>query len=727
MEGLVQGVGFRPHVYRLAQELKLAGFVGNDARGVFMELEGRAEQVAEFQVRLRNSPPPASFIDQITERALSPKEESDFVILASRPGDAPEVWISPDLDCCEECLQEVLNPNERRYLYPFANCTHCGPRYTLVQSLPYDRARTTMSDFELCADCAEEYNNPEDRRFHAQPIACPACGPKLSADLDQLVQWLQNGEIIALKGVGGYHLVADAEKENTLRRLRHQKRRPAKPMAVMVANLTIARELAEVSESEAGLLVQRAKPIVLLRGRGKLPEAIAPGLSTLGVMLPYSPLHHLLFDRGSLRALVMTSGNLSGQPIASVREEASKQLDGLAERFVHHDRAIEIPCDDSVVREFRGGQIPIRRSRGFAPFPVKLPRSLKPSLAVGAQMKSTFCLGSGRRAYLSQHLGDLEHLETLEYFERVVKHLTRLYGIEPEYLCCDSHPDILSSRWAEQQGLPVVKVQHHHAHLAAALAEHGLELALGIILDGTGYGDDGTVWGGEILRGGYSSFERVAFLKPVPLAGGDIAVREPWRLALAHLWAADIPWDPRLACVQAAGEGLSLFRKQLEKSLNTIPTSSVGRLFDAVAALCGLKQEVAYEAEAAILLEHLADPGEGGAYRFGEPWDMGLLMAEIVHDLGRDLGPSRISMKFHRGLARHLASLAARHHQGLPVVLSGGVFQNTLLTELLLQQLEQRTMTAYIHRLVPPNDGGLSLGQLMVGAARMETGEKICA
>ena len=342
-------------------------------------------------------------------------------------------------------------------------------------------------------------------------------------------------------------------------------------------------------------------------------------------------------------------------------------------------------------------------------------------------MKSTFCLGSGRRAYLSQHLGDLEHLETLEYFERVVKHLTRLYGIEPEYLCCDSHPDILSSRWAEQQGLPVVKVQHHHAHLAAALAEHGLELALGIILDGTGYGDDGTVWGGEILRGGYSSFERVAFLKPVPLAGGDIAVREPWRLALAHLWAADIPWDPRLACVQAAGEGLSLFRKQLEKSLNTIPTSSVGRLFDAVAALCGLKQEVAYEAEAAILLEHLADPGEGGAYRFGEPWDMGLLMAEIVHDLGRDLGPSRISMKFHRGLARHLASLAARHHQGLPVVLSGGVFQNTLLTELLLQQLEQRTMTAYIHRLVPPNDGGLSLGQLMVGAARMETGEKICA
>jgi hydrogenase maturation protein HypF len=727
VEGLVQGVGFRPYVYRLAHELRLAGFVGNDAQGVFIEVEGPDYQLSEFHERLQHSPPPASSVDQIHRRPLQPKHDTEFVILSSREGGPPDVWVSPDLDCCEECLSEVLNPQDRRYLYPFANCTHCGPRYTLIQGLPYDRSRTTMASFSLCSDCAAEYEDPRDRRFHAQPIACGACGPQLSAGLQETVAALERGEIVALKGVGGYHLVADAEQAETVQRLREGKRRLAKPMAVMVADLDGAEEFAELSTSESELLLQPAKPIVLLQSRQKLPEALAPGLSTLGVMLPYSPLHHLLFRLGGFRALVMTSGNLSGQPIASTVDQARSQMDGLADRFVDHDRPIEIPCDDSVMREFRGAPLPIRRSRGFAPFPVKLPHPVAPSLAVGAQMKSTFCLGVGRKAYLSQHLGDLDRLETLDYFERVVKHLSDLYRVNPEYVCCDSHPDMLSSRWAEDQGLPVVKVQHHHAHLASALTEHGLESALGIILDGTGYGDDGTIWGGEILVGDFLSFERVAFLKPVPLAGGDKAVKEPWRMALSHLWSAGLPWAPELPCVQAAGHDLARFQKQLERGLNCVQTSSAGRLFDAVAALCGLTQLANYEAEAAIMLEHIADHREGGSYRFGEPWDAGPMMSAVLEDLEQGVEPTRISMKFHRGLAEHLVALATRHHNGLPVVLSGGVFQNILLTELMMQEFEKQKMNVYTHRRIPPNDGGVSLGQLMVGAARTEAGGATCA
>jgi len=722
VEGLVQGVGFRPYVYRLARELNLTGFVGNDSRGVFIEVEGPAERVAEFHRNLMEEPPPAAVIDRVMQKGMPLQQGENFVILESRATHRPKVWVSPDLHCCEQCLEEVLDPANRRYLYPFTNCTHCGPRYTLITGLPYDRPLTTMAEFEMCADCRREYEDPMDRRFHAQPIACPICGPKLCRPLEEVVDALTRGEIVALKGVGGYHLVTDATNAQSVSRLRRGKRRLTKPMAVMVANIEAARQLAQVSVFAAELLQQPARPIVLLPTLHKLPQAVAPDMKTLGVMLPYSPLHHLLFEVGKFQALVMTSGNLSGQPIASTEAEARFQMEGLAERFVDHNRPIEIPCDDSVVREFRGQPLPIRRSRGYAPFPLKVSKQLRPSLAVGAQMKSTFCLGAGRDAYLSQHLGDLDSLENLDYFTRVVAHLQSLYRLKPEYLCCDLHPDMMSTRWAEKQGLPLVRVQHHHAHLASALAEHGLEEALGIILDGTGLGEDGTIWGGEILRGSFATYERVAHLKPIPLAGGDLAVREPWRLALAHLWSAGMPWDQTLDSVQMAGMNEERFRVQLERGINCVQTSSAGRLFDAVAALCGLRQTVQYEAEAAILLENIADKNERGSYYFGDPWDAGPAVTAIFRDLGRGISPARISMRFHRGLAEHLAILAARYSDGLPIVLSGGVFQNALLTELLLNELGTLRLPVFMHRLVPPNDGGLALGQLMVGAARMENG-----
>lgn len=722
MEGLVQGVGFRPYVYRLARELNLTGFVGNDSRGVFIEVEGPAERVAEFHRNLMEEPPPAAVIDRVLQKGMPLQQGENFVILESRGTHRPNVWVSPDLHCCEQCLEEILDPANRRYLYPFTNCTHCGPRYTIITGLPYDRPLTTMAKFEMCADCRREYEDPLDRRFHAQPIGCAVCGPKLCQPLGEVVDALTRGEIVALKGVGGYHLVTDATNAQSVSRLRRGKRRLTKPMAVMVANIEAARQLAQVSDVAAELLQQPARPIVLLPTLHKLPQAVAPDMKTLGVMLPYSPLHHLLFEVGKFQALVMTSGNLSGQPIASTRAEARSQMEGLAERFVDHNRPIEIPCDDSVVREFRGRPLPIRRSRGYAPFPLKVSKQLRPSLAVGAQMKSTFCLGAGRQAYLSQHLGDLDSLENLDYFTRVVAHLQSIYRLKPEYICCDLHPDMMSTRWAEKQGLPLVRVQHHHAHLASALAEHGLEEALGIILDGTGLGEDGTIWGGEILRGSFARYERVAHLKPIPLAGGDLAVREPWRLALAHLWSAGMPWDQTLDSVQMAGMNEERFRVQLERGINCVQTSSAGRLFDAVAALCGLRQTVQYEAEAAILLENIADKSERGSYYFGDPWDAGPAITAIFRDLGRGISPARISMRFHRGLAEHLAILAARYSEGLPIVLSGGVFQNALLTELLLNELGTLRLPVFMHRLVPPNDGGLALGQLMVGAARMENG-----
>ncbi|MGE0490516.1 MAG: carbamoyltransferase HypF [Vulcanimicrobiota bacterium] len=715
VEGVVQGVGFRPHVYRLARSLSLSGFVGNDSQGVFIEVEGEPASLEAFRRQLIESAPPAAYIERLTHRDKPATGETDFTIVPSQAQENIEVLVSPDLDCCPDCLAELDNPADRRYGYPFINCTNCGPRFTIIRSLPYDRPRTTMAEFTMCKACHTEYDDPGDRRFHAQPNACPECGPSLSLPLPEVLAALAAGQLVAIKGVGGYHLACDAFNAHPIRRLRARKGRFSKPFAVMVADLETARQLAYVSPAEEALLSSRHKPIVLLSSRHLLPDEVAPGVDTLGLMLPYTPLHHLLLQQQ--RALVMTSANLSSEPIISTAEPA---LDQLADLVVHHDRPIEMACDDSVVRVYREQALPLRRSRGYAPFPVELPFEVPPSLAVGAQMKSTFCLGRGRHAFLSQHLGDLESLETLEFFRRAVAHLSGLYRLEPEYLCADLHPGYLSTRWAEEQSHPVLRVQHHHAHLAALMAEHGLPAEsriLGLVFDGTGLGTDGTIWGGELLEAGYADFERKAYLTSVPMAGGDAAVREPWRMAAAHLWAAGLPWPQDAPLV---------LRQQLERAVNTVPTSSMGRLFDAVAALIGLRRQVDYEAQAAIEIEGLADRTAPGSYGFGYPLDPAPVLSAILTDLAAGCSPGAISMRFHRGLAEACLRLCREHDRGLPVGLSGGVFQNMLLLDLVVTGLENAGFTVLTHRLVPPNDGGLALGQLVIAACQWK-GARPCA
>jgi hydrogenase maturation protein HypF len=537
------------------------------------------------------------------------------------------------------------------------------------------------------------------------------------------VEALAQGEIVAIKGIGGYHLACDASNEKAVQRLRKGKSRLVKPFAVMVRSLETAAELAETDGEAAALLSDPARPIVVLPSRHRLPESVAPGARTIGLMLPYTPLHYLLMKDERLPCLVMTSANQGGLPLVADREEAESRLASLTDLFVHHDRAIEARCDDSVVRVQGGRTIPVRRSRGYAPFPVDLSFETPVSLAVGAQMKSTFALARGRDVFLSPHLGDLENLETLDYFQKTLQHLKNLYGIEPEIIFKDLHPGYLSGRWAERQGLPIVGVQHHHAHLASCMAEHGLGLecrALGVILDGTGYGTDGTIWGGEILRGGYADFERMAFLKPVPLPGGDKAVQEPWRMALSHLWAAGIPWDLKLAPVRFAQNHQDVLKTQLEKGLNTVATSSVGRLFDAVAALIGLRQVVEFEGQAAMELESIATPGESLSYPVGAQLDPAPMIEAVVRDLGGGVPLGAVSMRFHRGLAAAFVAEVMAIHQGEPVVLSGGVFQNALLLELVVSALGSAGIETLVHRLVPPNDGGISLGQVAVGSVRCQ-------
>jgi len=723
IQGVVQGVGFRPHVYRLAQLFQLAGSVANDAAGVVVEVEGEPSQVRRFCREVTSAAPPASRISKITREQLHPEGLEGFKIHESEAGSRSTALVSPDLHCCSDCLRELSDPNDRRFAYPFINCTNCGPRYTIIRSLPYDRLSTTMSDFEQCEDCTKEYSDPADRRFHAQPNACPKCGPSLSASIAEIVEALSHGEIVAIKGVGGYHLVCDASNEETIQRLREGKSRLVKPFAVMARSLETAAELAEINGEALTLLSDSARPIVVLPSRRRLPDSVAPGVSTIGLMLPSTPLHYLLLRDERLPCLVMTSANESGLPLVADREEAEKRMASLVDRFLHHDRAIEVRCDDSVMRCQGGRTIPIRRSRGYAPFPLELPFETPVSLAVGAQLKSTFALARGREVFLSQHLGDLENLETLDYFQKTLQHLGKLYGIQPEVLFCDLHPGYLSRRWAEKQELPMIGVQHHHAHLASCMAEHGLGpecRTLGIILDGTGYGPDGTIWGGEILRGGYADFERMAFLEPVPLPGGDKAIREPWRMALSHLWAAGIPWDQSLPPVRFAQNRQDVLKTQLEKGLNTVATSSVGRLFDAVAALVGLRQVVEFEGQAAMELESIATPGEMESYPIGIQLNPAPMIEAIVRDLGGGVPLGGISMRFHRGLAAAFVAQVKSIHEGEPVVLSGGVFQNVVLLELVVSALEGAGIEALVHRLVPPNDGGISLGQVAVGAVRYQ-------
>ena len=742
--GVVQGVGFRPFVYAAALRCSLGGFVANNSSGVIIEAEGPAANLEEFLRILREELPALARIDTLETTVAQPLGDTAFAIHHSHSIAGENTPVPPDIATCADCARELFDPANRRYLYPFINCTNCGPRFTIIQGLPYDRPLTTMAGFAMCADCEAEYRNPLDRRFHAQPIACPVCGPQLhlapqnltgEAALREARRLLETGAILAIKGIGGFHLACDATNPATVEELRRRKGRAGKPFAVMMRSVEQIRRYAEVTPEEERILAGREKPIVLLQrktGAGQpLADSVAPGQQQLGLFLPYSPLHLLLVGE---TVLVMTSGNRSDEPIARDNDEALDRLAALADAFLLHNREIHAVCDDSVVRVHAGRELPIRRSRGYAPLPVTLPFASAPILAAGAELKATFCLARGNRAYLSQHIGDMENLETQQSYERAFEQMSGLFHIEPKAIACDLHPGYLSTQWATAYAaahqLLLIPVQHHHAHAAALMAEHGLRedaRILAVVFDGTGMGTDGAIWGGEILSAGYRGFQRLAHLKYVRLPGGDSAVRKSWRMALSHLHAAGLPWDEDLPPVQActAGERRALDH-QLIRALNSPLTSSAGRLFDAAASLIGVRHEVTYEAQGAMELEALAEAeADAGQYEFAlVPGDTLTLdpepvFREIIGDLRAGLPKSLMAAKFHCGVAAAIAASCAylRSQSGLSTAgLSGGVFQNVLLARLAIAALEKEGFRVLSHHLVPPNDGGLALGQAAIAA-----------
>jgi hydrogenase maturation protein HypF len=745
VEGIVQGVGFRPFVHALAGRLGLAGLVGNDAGGVFVEVEGAGEAVERFLDALAREAPPLAVIERVTATPLDPTGAKGFAIAPSRAGGERQALVSPDTATCADCLRELADPVDRRYRYPFINCTNCGPRFTIVRDVPYDRPATTMAGFAMCADCAREYHDPADRRFHAQPVCCPACGPGLrlldregrqagGQPLAAAGARLRDGAVVAVKGLGGYHLAADAACEPAVAALRARKHREDKPFAVMAADLEAARALCLLDPAEAAMLASPRRPIVLLRKRDGTPIAnsVAPGNRSLGVMLPYTPLHHLLLAEVG-RPIVLTSGNVSDEPIAYLDGEAMERLAGIADWFLVHDRPIHVRADDSVVRGFRGRELPLRRSRGFAPQPLPLPWPFaRHVLACGAELKSTFCLAKGNHAFVSHHIGDLENYETFRSFTEGVEHFRRLFAVQPEVVAHDLHPEYLSTKYAaELDGVELEGVQHHHAHIAACLADNGEPgPVIGVAFDGLGFGTDGTMWGGELLVADLEGFRRAGHLEVVPMPGGAAAIREPWRMAAAWLDAAlggQVP--ERLGVV---GRNLDRWERvvALARSGTASPaTSSAGRLFDAVAATLGVRDSVNYEGQAAVELEQLADPGEASAYAagVGEAGD-GLLrlrgtdlVRAVVEELEAGVAPPLIAARFHNGLAGATVAAceALRQATGLEAVaLSGGVFQNLLLLERTATGLEQRGFRVLVHSRVPPNDGGISLGQAAVAGAR---------
>jgi hydrogenase maturation protein HypF len=751
VSGLVQGVGFRPFAYVTAAELALAGSVGNTVDGVVVEVEGDPDAVAEYGRRLREDAPPLAMVTSVQATDLPVEGGTGFTIAASG-GDGPaRTLASPDVAICADCLRELRDPADRRYRHPFITCTNCGPRFTIITRLPYDRDATTMAGFAMCPACRTEYEDPADRRFHAQPIACPDCGPRLDLRtgdgatahgedaLRAARELLAAGRIVAVKGLGGYHLACDARNAGAVAELRRRKRRGGKPFAVMVADLDAARRLVTLTPGEAELLTGIRRPIVLLprrTGAGDgVADAVAPDNPDLGLMLPYTPLHVLLFglpgDPPGPDALVMTSGNLSGEPIVTDDAEALSRLAPLADAWLRHDRGIRVPCDDSVSRHVAGAELPIRRSRGYAPLPLALPFEVPPVLAAGADLKNTCALGSGRYAWVSQHVGDMDDISTLDALTRTQRHLSELTGVRPEVLVADRHPGYRSGDWARghADGRPVRLVQHHHAHIAAVMAEHGIgidEQVIGVAFDGTGYGDDGAVWGGEVLIADYKSYRRPAHLGYVPLAGGDASVLRPYRMALSHLRAAGLAWHPELPAVAACPPAeRDVLAHQLATGFGCVPTSSMGRLFDAVSSLAGVRHLAEYEAEAAIVLEGRARGADSGAgYEFGlaDPTvaDPGPVIRAVAEDVASGVDPAVIAARFHAAVTALIAALAerCRTQTGLDVVaLGGGVFQNALLIEAAGRALAERGFTVLRPRLLPPNDGAIALGQIVVGAS----------
>jgi hydrogenase maturation protein HypF len=757
VRGTVQGVGFRPFAYRLAGELELGGFVLNDENGVGLEVEGDPERVGEFLRRLSGEAPSLASVEAVEPVEVEPRGEREFRILPSERGGAARAPVSADAATCAACLDELFDPGDRRYRYPFVNCTACGPRFTIVRAVPYDRPATTMAGFEMCAACRAEYEDPGDRRFHAQPNACPDCGPHaelLDAEGGRIdpeprrdavaaaAALLAGGAILAVKGIGGYHLACRAADERAVAELRRRKRREGKPFALLAADLDAARRLVELTPAEERLLADRERPIAIARRRpgAAVAAAVAPGCADLGVMLPHSPLHHLLVaDAGE--PLVLTSGNVSEEPIAYRDSEAQRRLAPVADAFLCHDRPIHVRAEDSVVRSLDPGTgaapLTIRRARGYAPESIALaPAARRPVLACGAELKSTFCLAGGPRAWVGPHVGDLRNLEALRSFREGVAHFERLFALVPELVAHDLHPDYLSTRYAlERDGVETLAVQHHHAHLAACLAEHGIAgRAVGAIYDGAGLGPDGTVWGGEILVGDASGCERFGTLLAVPLPGGDAAAREPWRMACAWL-AASLgepapPLPPRLAG-EVAPDDWKRVAALARSGVAAPPTTSAGRLFDAVAALAGLRSRSGYEGQAAMELESAARLTERGAYRLelverGAGPEAALLIdpREAIRAVRADLEAGapvgEVSARFHNGLAAATASacLAAAEAAGVgDAVLSGGVFQNRLLLERTAERLRAAGLRVLLPERLPPNDGGISYGQAAVAAA----------
>ncbi|WP_225851171.1 carbamoyltransferase HypF [Streptomyces sp. HPF1205] len=766
--GVVQGVGFRPFVHGLAAELGLAGHVTNTPDGVVAEVEGVRGAVDEFRRRLVADAPPLAAVTGVTGVGLPPLGGPPrFVILPSLAGTG-RTLLPADTATCDACAAELADPGDRRHRHPFITCTHCGPRFTIATRLPYDRAATTMAPFPLCEPCAREYADPGDRRFHAQPVACPRCGPRLyltgpdgsrhsgEAAMAAARELLADGAVLAVKGIGGYHLACDAANEGAVARLRARKERGGKPFAVMAADLAVAEALAPVGPAEERALTGRRRPVVLLRRDGRtagapaLAASVCPGSPDIGVMLPYTPLHHLLLglpgDRPGPRVLVMTSGNRSGEPLATGDADALARLRGIADAWLWHDRAIRTPCDDSVVRvRADGGLSPVRRSRGFVPEPVALPFEVPPSLAVGGDLKNVFCLAEGRTAWLSQHIGDLDVPATAEVFRACLDHLRALTGVRPRTLACDLHPGYRSARWAVRNAgdRPLHRVQHHHAHVASAMADAGCDgraPVIGVAFDGTGYGDDGAVWGGEILLADYAGYRRLAHLSYVPLPGGDAAVRRPYRMALSHLRAAGIGWSADLPCAAACPDAEQrVLARQLETGTACVPTSSMGRFFDAVSSLLGVCHEAGYEAQAAVELEARAAPAMarcGPGYVFGHArggaarpglLDPAPVLRALVADLRSGTATEVMAARLHHAVADAVSTAcrAARRATGVTTVaLTGGVFTNALLDEACADRLRRQGFTVLRHQAVPCGDGGLALGQLLVAARRPRPGDR---
>lgn len=738
--GVVQGVGFRPYVSKLAKLLCLGGWVKNTSESVEIELIGNEESIEKFIKELRTSPPPLSRIVKI-EKAYEEVFEGEippFSILKSDSISAKSrenLWIPPDVGTCEDCLRELFASENRRYRYPFTNCTNCGPRFTIILDLPYDREKTTMNTFKMCEDCEREYNDINDRRFHAQPNACPKCGPILRLldsrgeevtgnPIDKTIELLKSGYIIAIKGLGGFHLAADALNERAINELRVRKGRPHKPFALMAFDIERISKFAKINPDEREALLSPIRPIVLLKKRegSYLPESIAPHNKYVGFMLPYTPLHYLITE--PFEALIMTSGNLSDEPIIYENQDALSKLRNIADFFLVHNRDIYTPCDDSILIN---GMV-TRRARGYTPLPLVNDEDLPPILACGGEEKASFAISRGNTIILSQYIGDLKDLESLNRYELLIERFKSIFDIEPKYAVCDLHPLYLSTRYAEKTGLPIFKVQHHHAHMASCMWENKLkERVIGIILDGTGYGEDDTIWGGEIFIGDYREFKRVGHLRPIPLPGGDKAIKEPWRIALSYLSSIG---KEDLIKEDKAKEILKL----LKRGINSPLSSGCGRLFDAVSAFLGVRKHISYEAQAAIELEGIAYEEEKGSYSTelrsenGEiVLDWKKMWEELIADVNQRTPVEVCSMRFHNYLVqslRNATELIRDRFKINKVVLSGGVFQNQIILRRLIESLTNSGFEVYYHKEIPTNDQGIAVGQLIICAEKIKEGDE---